>query len=135
MKHFQFCDVDYCLVASPGFYNKDFIQYIGDRFSAPSVDAALRSLFLNRSKFITFHSSHGYLSALKEILSEQSINDILSSSSLNVEQQALERFMSTLSKYPNKAYYSYEHVRYAADLGAIKEMFISSDLLRYVPFK
>ncbi|KAM0683925.1 Translation factor pelota [Mitosporidium daphniae] len=116
---------------SPGFYNKDFIEYICDRFATPSADAALRSLFLNKSKFIVVHSSHGYLSALEEILADKSSSAVLSStSSFNVEQKALERFITMLSKSPNKAYYSYEHVRYAADLNSVKELFISSELLR-----
>ena len=130
VKHFSFSGISLCVFASPGFYNQSLLQFITEKYQLYTGSDPLRALYDNRSKIVLIHVPHGYLSSLEGILSDKSIQKQLDFSTFSIEKTAIDRFMLTLSKSPNRAYYSLEYVQYAAELGAIKELLISTELFR-----
>lgn len=84
----------------------------------------------NRSKFVLVHCSSGHKQALREVLADKAIQSKLADTRFAKESRALERFFRTLNDVPEKAYYSYNHVRLAADLGAVDTLLVTDALFR-----
>lgn len=116
-------DIKSCILASPGFFRDNLYEYM----IANSPDSPIAE---NKGKFVKVHTSHGFLSALEEIIKDPLLNNLLSDCAFKEEQAFLDKFMDTMRTRPDSAYYSYKHVQRASELNAIKVLLISSSLLR-----
>lgn len=89
-----------------------------------------RTILDNRSKFVLIHCSSGHKQALREVLADKAIQSKLTDTRYARESRALEKFFKTLNDVPEKAYYSYKHVRLATDLGAVQTLLVTDALFR-----
>jgi protein pelota len=84
----------------------------------------------NRAKFVLVHCSSGHKQALREVLADKAIQSKLADTRFAKESRALDKFFRTLNDVPEKAYYSYNHVKLATDLGAVSTLLVTDSLFR-----
>ena len=73
----------------------------------------------NKPKFVAIHSSSGHKQALQEILADPAIQSRLADTKYAKEVRALDEFFTMLNNDPDRAYYGWDHVRKANEIGAI----------------
>lgn len=98
--------------------------------TAEAVRTDNKTILDNRSKILLCHCSSGHKQALTEILEDATFQNRLQDSRYAKETQLLQTFFKTLQTDPDRAYYGYEHVHRACDLGAIQSLLISDALFR-----
>ncbi|KAF0973166.1 hypothetical protein FDP41_008373 [Naegleria fowleri] len=125
-QHVNFDIVKCVLLASPGFTNEQFLEYMNK--IAQQKD--LKDLLANKDKFVCVHSNTGHLHGLKEVLQDESVLKKLSDTKAVKEVKALEEFYNMLSVDQNRAVYGPNHVMKAAEQNAIDLLLITDELFR-----
>jgi len=114
------------LVASPGFLREKFMDFLLN-YSDKEIH---KQILLNRPKFLLVHSSSGFKHALKEVLSDSTVNARLSDTKAQAEVKALNIFMELLSTDQYRAVYGFNHVLLASQQLAIETLMVSDSLFR-----
>jgi protein pelota len=96
-----------------------------------AVRTDTRVLIENKSKFIIIHASSGHKQALQEVLSDPAIQVRLADTKYAREMRALDLFFSMLNNDPDRAYYGWDHVCKASEIGAVGTLLITDALFRY----
>ncbi|KAI9026164.1 hypothetical protein DFJ74DRAFT_28890 [Hyaloraphidium curvatum] len=126
LRHINLAIVKVVIIASPAFVRERMFEYI----LSEATRTDNRLVLENRSKFVLVHCSSGHKQALREVLADKAIQSKLADTRYARESRALELFFRTLNDVPEKAYYSYNHVRLAADLGAVGTLLVTDALFR-----
>ncbi|CAO3651136.1 unnamed protein product [Cunninghamella blakesleeana] len=116
------------IIASPGFVKDQVYQYIFEQ----AVKSDNKLLFDNKHKFLLIHCSSGHKHSLNEVMQEPSVMAKLADTKAVKEVNALDAFYQMLNKDPDRAFYGYDHVSKAHELGAISTLLVSDGLLRSV---
>eukprot|EP01080_Neovahlkampfia_damariscottae_P000159 gene159-4405_t len=127
MKNVDFDVVKCIVIASPGFYNQQFLEYV---YKTASQKDEYREILSHKSKFLLVHSNSGHREALTEVLSDPSIISKLENTKAFSEVKALEEFYNTMKISPEKAFYGYDHVNFANQQNAIQTLMITDELFR-----
>ncbi|KAL9646443.1 hypothetical protein ABK040_006440 [Willaertia magna] len=125
-QHLNFDVIKCVLLASPGFINEQFLNYLIKY--ANEKDA--KDILINKDKFLLVHSNSGHKHALKEVLADESVLKKLSDTKAANEVKTLEEFYDMLSNDPNRAVYGPKHVLMAAENDAIDVLLITDELFR-----
>ena len=86
----------------------------------------------NKPKFVAVHSSSGHKQALQEVLADPAVQSRLSDTKYAKEVRALDEFFSMLNNDPDRAYYGWDHVRKANEIGAVGTLLLTDSLFRQV---
>ena len=125
-QHFDFEIVKCVLLASPGFTNEQFFEYMVKTCQQKEN----KELLAHKDKFVRVHSNTGHLHSLKEVLQDESVMKRLADTKAVKEVKALEEFYTVLANDPNKAVYGPKHVMKAAEHDAIDTLLITDELFR-----
>ena len=131
LKHINIDSAKCILLASPGFVNDHFFQYMMQKVANKSgKDMKKNVLLQNKNKFLLAHSSSGFEHSLNEVLmcKDPIINRTLANTNAISETRAVEEFYDMLHADANKAYYGSKHVDYAFSLNAVRKLIISDAL-------
>ncbi|TFF90551.1 MAG: mRNA surveillance protein pelota [Promethearchaeota archaeon] len=112
-------EVDLIIICGPGNTREVFINYLKDN----ATDDYL-------SKIRSFHASTGTESAIRETLKSQEIASIKQNVKIFQETKKIEEIFEYFSKEPDLIAIGCEEVYKAAEIGAIKEVFIVDKLIR-----
>lgn len=126
--HFQFQNLKIILVASPGYVNEQFYNFC-EQYSRQNDTRWWNE---QQSKFILVHSSSGYKSALKEVLSDPRVESKIKDTRAAKELSLLNDFFVLLRSEDkqDRAIYGIRHVCYALDSSAIQTLFLCDSLFR-----
>ncbi|KDQ20760.1 hypothetical protein BOTBODRAFT_124577 [Botryobasidium botryosum FD-172 SS1] len=114
------------VIASPGF-TKDSVY---DAIFAEAARTGNKPLLNARSKFVRVHVSSPHVHSLVEVLKSPEISAQLKETKFAREGIMLDKFFKMLGIDEMRAWYGPDHVRLAADRGAIGTLLISDDLFR-----
>jgi protein pelota len=126
LQHVDFAVVKVLLIASPGFIKDTLYKYIIDEAQREQN----RKILDNRDKIVLVHSSSGHKHALTEILEDPLVQAKLGDTKFQKEVSALDLFYKCLANDPARAFYGYEYVVKACELGAIETLMVTDDLFR-----
>ncbi|KAJ3399675.1 hypothetical protein HDV05_001655, partial [Chytridiales sp. JEL 0842] len=126
LTHIDFEVVKVLLIASPGFYREQFLDYV--KITATRTDAKV--ILQNLPKFVLVHCSSGHKHALSEALSDPSVQNKLSDTKFSTEIKTMSRFYEMLAQDPGRAFYGYRHVNLATQKGAVETCMVSDGLFR-----
>ncbi|VDK88283.1 unnamed protein product [Litomosoides sigmodontis] len=126
IRHIDMKVVKCVLLASRGFLNEQFLNYLMEYANKHGNKLILES----RSKFLLVHASSGFKHALKEVLSNPSVAAALSDTKAHAEIRALNRFYELMATDPARAFYGYKHVLMANEQLAIDTLLLSDSLFR-----
>ena len=127
MKNVDFNIIKCIVIASPGFYNQQFLDYC---FKIGSQKEEFKEILSHKSKFLLVHSNSGHRETLTKVMSDPSIVSKLENTKAFREVKALEEFYNTMKISPEKAFYGYDHVNFANEQKAIQTLMITDDLFR-----
>jgi len=130
-RHINFDVVKCVLIASPGFVKDDFFKHMMSEASRRD----LKVLSQNKGKFVLCHASSGYKHALKDVLADPGIQSRLADTKAAGEVKALENFFEMLNADSGRAFYGYNHVSAACQMGAIEQLLVTDDLFRSCDLK
>eukprot|EP01138_Halocafeteria_seosinensis_P005427 gb/GECG01005548.1/.p1 GENE.gb/GECG01005548.1/~~gb/GECG01005548.1/.p1 ORF type:complete len:413 (+),score=68.40 gb/GECG01005548.1/:1-1239(+) len=125
-RHVNLDKVKTVIVASPGFLREDFHKFVLEE----AVRCGYKEILNNKDKFLLAHSSGGHKQSLQEVLKDDNTQKILEKAKAGEEMEILNSFFEMLHKDPDKAMYSYKHVHFACERGAIETLLITDDLFR-----
>jgi len=125
-QHVDFSIVKCVLLASPGFTNEQFLDYMMKN----AVQKDWKDLLANKDKFLCVHSNSGHRHALKEVLSDEAVLKRLSDTKATNEVRTLEEFYTMLGNDQDRAVYGPKHVLVAAQHDAIDVLLITDELFR-----
>lgn len=114
------------LIASPAFYAAELKDYL---FAEAELKGE-KELLKFKDRTVVAHSSSGYLQSLKEVLSDPSISQHLSSAKHGYQFELLEKFYTIMNRDDGYAWYGPKHVRKAAELGAVDTLLMTDTLFR-----
>ncbi|KAK6102451.1 mRNA surveillance protein pelota [Brugia pahangi] len=126
VRHVDMKIVKCVLIASRGFLNEQFLNYLMQYADKHGNKLILES----RSKFLLVHASSGFKHALKEVLSNPSVAAALSDTKAQVEVKTLDMFYQLMATNPSRAFYGYKHVLMANQQLAIDTLLLSDSLFR-----
>uniref|UniRef100_A0A8R1U0K8 Protein pelota homolog n=1 Tax=Onchocerca volvulus TaxID=6282 RepID=A0A8R1U0K8_ONCVO len=126
VRHVDMKIVKCILIASRGFLNEQFLNYLMDYADKHGNKLILES----RSKFLLAHASSGFKHALKEVLSDPGVAAALSDTKAQAEVKALNMFYDLMGTDPARAFYGYKHVLMANEQLAIDTLLLSDSLFR-----
>ncbi|KAK9763246.1 Translation factor pelota [Basidiobolus ranarum] len=126
IRHVDFSVVKTVIIASPGFVKDQLYQYI----FAEAVKSENKVLLENKPKFLLIHSSSGHKHSLQEVMQDPSIQTKLADTKAAQEIKALDRFYVMLNQDPDRAYYGYDHVKRAEEMGAVDTLLLTDGLFR-----
>jgi len=126
LRHVDFNQVKCILLASPGYVKDDFYEFMMNK----AQQDQLKDIIKNKSMFLLVHSSSGYKHDLDEVLKSPNLQSKLADTAALKEVEALELFFKMLHVDPDRAYYSYNHVKYALEQGAVETLMITDSLFR-----
>ncbi|KAK9762972.1 Translation factor pelota [Basidiobolus ranarum] len=126
IRHVDFSVVKTVIIASPGFVKDQLYQYI----FAEAVKSENKVLLENKPKFLLIHSSSGHKHSLQEVMQDPSIQAKLADTKAAQEIKALDRFYVMLNQDPDRAYYGYDHIKRAEEMGAIDTLLLTDGLFR-----
>lgn len=84
----------------------------------------------NKSKFIQIHCSNGHKHALTEIMQDPAIQVKLADTKAAREVQALDKFYEMMNNDPDRAFYGFDHIDKANEIGAIGTLLVTDELFR-----
>ena len=131
LQNFDFDLIKCVIVASPGFTAEAFFKYL----FAEAIRTENRKLLEAKSKFMLIHSSTGHKDALAEVLQDPAIQRRLADTKYAKESKALEDFFRMLNDDPDRAFYGWDHVRKAGEIGAIGTLLLTDGLFRSADIK
>ncbi|KAJ3074447.1 hypothetical protein HDU98_011230 [Podochytrium sp. JEL0797] len=126
LKSVDFEVVKVLIVASPGFYKDQLLEYMKQQAIQTENKPFLQFL----PKLLLIHCSSGQKHALGEALQDVGVQSRLEDTKFAVEVRALAKFFEMLSRDPDRAFYGFKHVEMAAEKGAIGTLLLSDDLFR-----
>ncbi|MCP9257154.1 Protein pelota [Dirofilaria immitis] len=126
VRHVDMKVVKCILIASRGFLNEQFLNYLMEYADKHGNKSILES----RSKFLLAHASSGFKHALKEVLSDPGVAAALSDTKAQAEVKALNMFYDLMGTDPARAFYGYKHVLMANEQLAINTLLLSDSLFR-----
>lgn len=126
MKYINFDVIKCVVVASPGFVKEQFVDYLWQQ----ATKRELKTLIDSRQKFLTAHSSTGFKHSIREVLSDNLIQQKLEDTKAVQEVKIWNKFQNLLSSEPNKAVYGLRDVETANHYDAIACMMLSDMLFR-----
>ncbi|ORX90175.1 hypothetical protein K493DRAFT_278220 [Basidiobolus meristosporus CBS 931.73] len=126
LRHVDFSIVKTVIIASPGFVKDQLYQYI----FAEAVKTENKLLLENKPKFLLIHSSSGHKHSLQEVMQDSAIQTKLADTKAAQEIKALDRFYVMLNQDPDRAYYGYDHIKRAEEMGAIDTLLLTDGLFR-----
>ncbi len=127
LREIDFNIIKVVIVASPGYVKDDFFKFV---FRETERRPELRVLRDNKDQFVLVHSSSGHKYALEQVLADESLQNRLSDTYAAKAAAALKDFFLLINEDSEKAFYGYDHVRMAQDMGAIESLLISDSLFR-----
>lgn len=131
LQHFNFDLLKCIIVASPGFTADEFFKYL----FAEAIRTDNKKLMEAKSKFMLIHSSSGHKDALSEVLQDPAIQRRLADTKYAQESKALDEFFKILNDDPDRAFYGWDHVRRAGEIGAIGTLLLTDALFRSADVK
>lgn len=131
-QHVNFEVVKALVIASPGFFKDSLLKFIVDEALKNQYRPIIENRYsqLIRSKILLVHSSSGHKHALTEILQDPGVQSKLADTKYAKEVQALDSFYKILGSDPSRAFYGYEYVIRASELGAIETLMVTDGLFR-----
>lgn len=114
------------LIASPAFYAAELKNYI---FTEADLKGE-KELLKFKDRTVVAHSSSGYLQSLKEVLSDPSISQHLSSAKHGYQFELLEKFYTVMNRDDGYAWYGPKHVQKTIEMGAVDTLLITDTLFR-----
>ncbi|KAG9305437.1 hypothetical protein G9A89_021155 [Geosiphon pyriformis] len=126
LRHVNFDVVKVAILASPGFVKDQLYEYV----FAEAVKTDNKAFLENKSKFLLIHSSSGHKHSLQEVLQDPVVQAQLADTKYAREMMTLDKFFKMLNEDPDKAFYGWNHVKKAGDLGAIGTLMLSDELFR-----
>ncbi|KAI8609427.1 eRF1 domain 1-domain-containing protein [Chytriomyces sp. MP71] len=129
LKSVDFNVVKVLIVASPGFYKDQLLEYM----KQTAVQADNKEFLQFLPKILMIHCSSGQKHALGEALADPGVQARLEDTKYATEVRALGRFFEFLAKDPDRAFYGFRghrHVSMAAEKGGVNTLLLSDDLFR-----
>ncbi|KZT62920.1 hypothetical protein CALCODRAFT_462265 [Calocera cornea HHB12733] len=126
LRHLPLATLRVIVIASPGFVKDAVYDYI----FAEATRTNNRAVLSARSKFVRVHVTSPHVHSLVEVLRSPEVSSQLKESKFAREGLALDRFFKMLASDEMRAWYGPEHVRLAAERGAVGTLLISDDLFR-----
>ncbi|CAG8547189.1 13293_t:CDS:10 [Ambispora leptoticha] len=126
IRHVNFDVVKVVIIASPGFVKDQLYEHI----FAEAVKSDNKTLLENKSKFLLIHCSSGHKHSLQEVMQDPSVQSQLADTKYAQEMTTLDKFFKMLNDDPDRAFYGWEHVSKAGELGAIGTLMLSDELFR-----
>ncbi|KAI0347144.1 pelota [Trametopsis cervina] len=114
------------VIASPGWVRDAVTDYI----MAEANRTGNKALLSVRNKFIKVHITSPHVHSLTEVLKSPEITSQLKETKFAREGIMLDKFFKMLGTDEMRAWYGPQHVRLAADRGAIGTLLISDELFR-----
>lgn len=124
----DFSVVKCVLVASPGFVRDGFLS----RLHSEAARTGNKVLVENQSKFMSVHSSSGYMHSLNEVLVNPAVLARVKDTQAAGEVMALERFHQVMADDGDRAPYGVLHCQRANEVGAIETLLLTDSLFRSV---
>ena len=112
-------DINLIIVCGPGNIRKQFINYIREKYDPPYL-----------SKFKTISASSGTESAILEALKSQELVKLKKKIRILHETEKVERILEIFSTDADLIKIGFNEVSDAAEIGAIKELFLTDKLIR-----
>ena len=84
----------------------------------------------NKPKFVLVHSNSGHKGALNDVLQDPSVQTRLADTKYAQEVKALDDFFQMLNNDPDRAFYGWDHIRKASEIGAISVLLVTDELFR-----
>ncbi|GAB5363530.1 hypothetical protein AAMO2058_000891200 [Amorphochlora amoebiformis] len=126
VRHIDFSVVKCVIVAGPGFYKEECIK----RIIAHANKGNKKSILENKNKFIPRHASSGHMQALREVLADPSVADLIKETKAFDEVKTLERFFEMMNKNSDQAFYGYNDVVSANEAKAVDSLLVTDTLFR-----
>ncbi|EJU06228.1 hypothetical protein DACRYDRAFT_86016 [Dacryopinax primogenitus] len=126
LRHLPIATLRVIVIASPGFVRDAVYDYI----FAEATRTNNRTILSARSKFIRVHITSPHVHSLVEVLRSPEVSSQLRESKFAREGIALDKFFKMLANDEMRAWYGPEHVRLAAERGAVGTLLISDELFR-----
>lgn len=126
LRNFDFDKLKVIVLASPGFLASNLLTEINNY--AQRNDNKV--LFLNKAKFVTAHSSTGYLQGLEEALKDTTLQTKLADTQFAEEVRIFDEFQKVLNNDDGRAWYGPKECEKAIDLAAVKYFMITDTLFR-----
>ncbi|KAI9271449.1 hypothetical protein BY458DRAFT_586530 [Sporodiniella umbellata] len=126
IRHVNFDIIKAVIIASPGFVKDQIYNYIFDQ----AVKTGNKTIMENKSKFVQIHCSNGHKHALTEIMQDPSIQARLADTKAAREVQALDKFYEMMNTDPDRAFYGFDHIEKANEIGAIGTLLVTDELFR-----
>ncbi|KAJ3166298.1 hypothetical protein HDU88_003522 [Geranomyces variabilis] len=126
LRHVDFEVVKVLIIASPGFVKEGLQAHM----LATALRTDTRSILDNRRKLLLVPCSSGQKHALTEVLAQPAVQAQLADTKYAREVRALNRFYTVLAQDPDRAFYGYDHVRLAAERGAVEVLMVTDELFR-----
>lgn len=126
IRHVNFDIIKAVIIASPGFVKDQIYNYIFNQ----AVKTGNKLIMENKSKFIQIHCSNGHKHALTEIMQDPAIQVKLADTKAAREVQALDKFYEMMNNDPDRAFYGFDHIDKANEIGAIGTLLVTDELFR-----
>lgn len=130
VQRIDFSEIKCILIASSGYLRLEFIEVFDSKIK--QMEDSMRKLLLeNRHKLmpVAVTSSHRQ-QALKEIMSDPAVLSRIEATKFAKEIGAMDEFFKTFRENPEKAFYSYKQVLYAAEASAVEKLLLVDSLFR-----
>lgn len=114
------------VIASPGWVRDSVMDYIFKEATRTGNKALLSA----RNKFIKIHVNSPHVHSLTEVLKSPEVASQLKETKFAREGIMLDKFYKMLGSDEMRAWYGPDHVRLAADRGAVGTLLISDELFR-----
>jgi len=116
------------IIASPGFLKEQFQQHVLKEATRRESD---KWVLEHKHKFILASASSGHKQALREVLLDKNVQQILTDTKAHNEVKQLQKFYDTMRKDANKVVYGYKHVHYALTVhNALETLMVLDSLFR-----
>lgn len=133
LKSFNYSVLKVMLICSPGFLKDQFFEFLKTRLQkdlSSGSNAEAKALQGFVPKVVLAQSTSGHKQALQDALSTPHVMSLLANTKYAQETLLLERFYKMLNDDASRAYYGYDHVHKAAEMGAIECLLITDSLFR-----
>lgn len=125
-KHVDFDSVKCVVIGSPGSIKNEFRLYL----LSESHKLKIKSIENNKSRIVLVDTSSGNKSALKEVLNDVKVRNLIKNTESTIEIRLFNEFRDMLSSNSDRACYGLKNVDMALELMAIETLMITEELFR-----
>lgn len=127
--HVDLEKVKVILICSPAHVREEFFDYMMEQ-AVKAETGFLRTVLLNREKFVLVKTTTGCKGAIREALLNSAVTSRMEATKSAADILAWQKFQKLMNDDPDRCVYTPQYVFEAHQLGAIENLLVSDSLFR-----